>query len=277
MLKLEITLSENISEENIDILSALIYSYEVDGIEVLENGLSVFLSEELFSSSDFKLSLEEWQTIQPFTYQWEELPNINWNKEWESNFDPVFVDDFLTIKAEFHNIPTSTKHTIIINPKMSFGTGHHATTWMVSKLMAQLDFKNKKVLDAGSGTGVLAILANVLGATDIVAFDNDPWCYENALENLEINGVTNIKLIEGSLAEVDEADFDIILANINRNFILEHGNELANKLKNDSLLIVSGFLIQDVKLILDYFHNLSMVAQYLLTKGDWSCVILKKW
>ncbi|MEZ5004667.1 MAG: 50S ribosomal protein L11 methyltransferase [Chitinophagales bacterium] len=277
MLKLQITSIEPATEENIEILAALFSSFEVDGIEILENGLAVFLSDELFATGEFKSALEEWQSIQPFTYYWEELPNINWNKEWESHFDPVFVEDFLTIKADFHQIEPNTKYTITINPKMSFGTGHHATTWMMSKVMEQLNFKDKKILDAGSGTGVLAILAKVLGANDIIAFDNDPWCYENALENVQINDASTIQLIEGSLEAVKDEDFDIILANINRNFIVEHGHELIHKLNNDGLLVISGFLNQDVKLILDYFHKLNMVAQYLLTKDNWSCVILKKW
>ncbi len=280
MLKLQVNPIENNSEsvsvEALDILSALFNNYDVDGIEVLEDGLLVYISEELWTSEDFEVSLSEWQEIIPFKYALEELPDINWNKEWESNFNPVFVDDFLSIKADFHDIDVNTQYTITINPKMSFGTGHHETTWMMSKIMSLVNFKKKKVLDAGSGTGILAILAKKLLADKVVAFDNDSWCYSNALENIQINDVNNIEVIDGSLEDIDESDFDIILANINRNFILNNGDNLASKLNEDALLIVSGFLIDDTQLILDYFHTLNMVAQYLITKGEWSCVILKR-
>lgn len=260
---------------DLEILSALFNSYNIDGIEMLEDSMLVYLTDEYFQDQEFKTALKDLNDIQPFEFTSEELPEINWNKEWESNFDPVFVDDFLTIKADFHNIEIKTKEVITINPKMSFGTGHHATTWMMSKAMSLLNHNDKKVMDAGSGTGVLAILASKLGAKEVVAFDNDPWCYENALENIEINSINNIQLYEGSLEDIKEDKFDIILANINRNFLLAHGPQFQEKMNPNGLLMLSGFFYEESHLILDYFHSLGMVAQYLLHRDEWACVVLK--
>lgn len=276
MHRLNVTFNSTNAAENMEVLAALFNMYEVDGIEQQEQAMLVYVSEDLLQQADFKNDLNAWSTQFEFSHEIEELPNINWNKAWESNFEPVFVDDFLTIKADFHQIESNTKHIITINPKMSFGTGHHATTWMMSRLMSYLNFQNKKVLDAGSGTGVLAILAHQLGANEVIAFDNDEWCYTNAIENFEINNCPELTMIEGSLESIDTVNFDIILANINRNFLIENGAALKDKLKSDGLLMLSGFLSVDTPLLLNYFNEQNMVAQYLLTKDDWNCVVLKK-
>lgn len=262
-------------DSDVEILSALFNQFDLDGIEILDKSMLVYIKEEIFQLPEFKEAILEWQSIQPFDFKTETLPEINWNKEWESHFDPVFVEDFLTIKADFHQLEINTQLVITINPKMSFGTGHHATTWLMAKTMSLLDFKNKKVLDAGAGTAILAILAAQLGASEVIAFDNDPLCFSNALENVEINDV-QVEVLDTTIEAINAFDFDVILANINRNFLLSHGEEFLKRMKENSLLMLSGFFFSESKMILDYYLNFGLVAQYLQAKDEWCCIVLKK-
>lgn len=169
----------------------------------------------------------------------------NWNAVWESNFEPVRVGDFVGIRANFHpSFDPKVQYEIQITPKMSFGTGHHATTFSVMQLMEHLDFTQKSVYDFGTGTGILAILAEHLGAKEVLAVDNDPWCIENSLENVIANGCSKI-----SIQQVDSAlqsrDFDIIIANVNRHIIEANMEELSQVSNSNSILILSGLLIED--------------------------------
>ena len=190
------------------------------------------------------------------TYSKSIIKEENWNAIWESNFEPVRVDDFVGIRAHFHpHFDPPVHHEINITPKMSFGTGHHGTTYTVMQLMGEMDFKGKTVYDFGTGTGILAILAEKLGASDILAVDNDDWCIENAIENIENN---NIKLI--SVQKVENAHqanhFDIVIANVNRHIIEANIEAISLAGKPHSELILSGLLIEDrldmVQLALDF-------------------------
>jgi ribosomal protein L11 methyltransferase len=263
-------------DSDVEILSALFNQFDLDGVELLEHSLLVYVKEEIYQLPDFNTAMLEWQSFQPFQFTVETLPEINWNKEWESHFDPVFVEDFLTIKADFHQVESNAQLTITINPKMSFGTGHHATTWMMTKAMSLINHENKKVLDAGAGTAILAILAAKLGANQVIAFDNDPLCYTNALENVEINQTNQIEVLDGTLDTIQAFDFDIILANINRNFLLSHGEEFIKRMKKDSFLILSGFFFTECQLILDYYLQFGLVAQFLQHRDEWACIVLKR-
>lgn len=178
----------------------------------------------------------------------------NWNKIWEENFDPVVVGQFCTIKAPHHNINPSTTHTITINPEMSFGTGHHETTFMVIELMAALDFKDKSVLDFGCGTGILAILAEKLGASVVDALDNDEKCIRSALQNGERNKCKKLKTKLGGLYEMDSG-YDIILANVNRAALCEAVTPFSSILNIPGSLIISGILKEDQNLINARYNN----------------------
>ena len=169
----------------------------------------------------------------------------NWNAVWESNFEPVRVGDFVGIRANFHpSFDPKVQYEIQITPKMSFGTGHHATTFTVMQLMENLDFRGKSVYDFGTGTGILAILAEMLGASEVLAVDNDPWCIENSEENLQANDSSKItiQLVE---AAFQPRDFDIIIANVNRHIIEANMEELTQVSNSNSILILSGLLIED--------------------------------
>jgi ribosomal protein L11 methyltransferase len=169
----------------------------------------------------------------------------NWNAVWESNFEPVRVGDFVGIRANFHpSFDPKVQYEIQITPKMSFGTGHHATTFTVMQLMKNLDFRGKSVYDFGTGTGILAILAEMLGASEVLAVDNDPWCIENSEENLQANGSSKItiQLVD---AAFQPRDFDIIIANVNRHIIEANLEALSQVSNSTSTLILSGLLIED--------------------------------
>ena len=179
------------------------------------------------------------------TYSKSIIKEENWNAIWESNFEPVRVDDFVGIRANFHpHFDPPVQYEINITPKMSFGTGHHGTTFTVMQMMQEMDFEGKSVYDFGTGTGILAILAEKLGASEVLAVDNDDWCIENANENLEANLSTKIH-IEKVDSAIQDRTFDIILANVNRHIIEANMLELTKVSKNDSFLVLSGLLIED--------------------------------
>ncbi len=179
------------------------------------------------------------------TYSKSIVKEENWNAIWESNFEPVRVDDFVGIRAHFHPpFEPAVQHEIHITPKMSFGTGHHATTFTVMQLMGKMDFNGKTVYDFGSGTGILAILAEKLGASSVLAVDNDDWCIENSIENIQTNDsrVISIQKVESA---IQNAQFDIILANVNRHIIEANMLELSQAGKKGGQLVLSGLLIED--------------------------------
>ena len=191
------------------------------------------------------------------TYSKSVIKEQNWNAVWESNFEPVRVADFVGIRAHFHShFEPSVLHDIKITPKMSFGTGHHATTYSVIQLMESIDFKGKSVYDFGTGTGILAILAEKLGAASVLAVDNDDWCIENALENIQNNDAERIK-IEKVNSALQATLFDIVLANVNRHIIEANLGEITQSTSLNSILVLSGLLIEDQEDIIKLATNLN--------------------
>ncbi|WOD42464.1 50S ribosomal protein L11 methyltransferase [Hwangdonia lutea] len=182
------------------------------------------------------------------TYTFSEIEQVNWNAEWEKNFNPIVVDNLCSVRAPFHE-KANTKYDIIIEPKMSFGTGHHETTHMMIQHILNNDFQNKSVLDMGCGTGVLAILAELKGAKPIDAIDYDNWCYLNSLENVERNNCKNITVLEGDASLLKNKKYDIIIANINRNILLQDMHTYAACLNKNGMLFLSGFYADDIPVI----------------------------
>ncbi len=172
------------------------------------------------------------------------IPPTNWNKDWESGFEPVIVDDFVSVRASFHQPNDSVEHEIIITPKMSFGTGHHATTFLMMRAMRKIPLSGASILDFGTGTGVLAILAEKCGATNVVAIDNDEWSMENAKENVHENNCRSISLYLRDNPAI-ETSFDVILANINKNVILDNLHVLSRQLHRSGVILLSGLLKED--------------------------------
>lgn len=223
-----------------EILIAQLSEIGFDAFEEDENILHAFISQDFFDEKKIHNFLSP-----NFSYTKEIIVEKNWNEEWEKNFLPVSVAAFCTIRASFHSTNPEAKHDIIITPKMSFGTGHHATTYMMIDAMQDLDFTGKKVLDFGTGTGVLAILAEKCGASDVVAIDYDEWSVRNAAENVLINRCGKIT-VEQSNSTRSHGVFDIILANINKNVIIQNLSDFQQHLSPTGVLIVSGFLQQDL-------------------------------
>jgi ribosomal protein L11 methyltransferase len=208
------------------------------------------------------------------TYIASEIEKQNWNEVWESNFEPVQVEDFVGIRASFHQPIQGVEHEIVITPKMSFGTGHHATTYLVMQAMRQLDWKNKSVFDFGTGTGILAILAEKLGAESVLAIDNDDWCIENATENVVINLCSKIKIAKANSAEMGRR-FDIILANINKHIILSNITYLGNSLQKGGLILLSGLLEEDESDILIACHSAGWKHQITNKRNGWIVIQLQ--
>ena len=205
------------------------------------------------------------------TYEFNEIEQTNWNEEWERNFKPIVVDGLVTVRAPFHDKP-STQYDIIIEPKMSFGTGHHETTHMMIQHILNNDFQGKSVLDMGCGTGVLAILAEMRGAKQLDAVDIDNWCYLNSLENAERNGCQHISVYEGDVNTIKGKSYDTIIANINRNILLADISEYVKCLTPNGSLFLSGFYKDDIDIISDKCtdNQLSLVDK--IEKNNWQAL-----
>ncbi|MBA6153808.1 50S ribosomal protein L11 methyltransferase [Gelidibacter maritimus] len=203
-----------------------------------------------------------------FQYTFEEIEQVNWNEEWEKNFNPIVVDDLCSVRAPFHEKP-NTKYDIVIEPKMSFGTGHHETTHMMIQHILKNDFKDKAVLDMGCGTGVLAILAEMKGAKPIDAIDYDNWCYVNSLENVERNNCQHITVLEGDAKLLQNQKYDIIIANINRNILLNDMAAYVKCLKPNGLLFLSGFYNQDIQAIQEECNKHGLTYVESLERNNW--------
>lgn len=191
----------------------------------------------VLKSGEFKIS-----------YEMREIEQTNWNIEWEKNFNPIQVDGLVSIRAPFHENP-NLKYDIVIEPKMSFGTGHHETTHMMVQHLLDLDVAGKKVLDMGCGTGILAIFAEMKGAKPIDAIDIDNWCYQNSLENVERNNCKHISVFEGDASLLNDKKYDVIIANINRNILLNDMNTYASCLDENGVILLSGFYKEDIPVI----------------------------
>ncbi|WP_339729992.1 50S ribosomal protein L11 methyltransferase [Maribacter stanieri] len=203
-----------------------------------------------------------------FTHDYKEIEQENWNATWEQNFQPIIVDDVCMIRAPFHE-KIKVEYDIVIEPKMSFGTGHHETTHMMLQQILQLDVKDKTVLDMGSGTGVLAILAGMRGATTIDAIDIDNWCYLNAKENVERNNMDFISVYEGDAALLKGKKYDLIIANINRNILLADMPKYVQSLNSGGVLLLSGFYTEDLDMITQKCVDLELKFEKNLERNNW--------
>ena len=259
-----------------EILIAQLADIGFEMFEENDNGFDGYIRKENF----YKEQLNEIDYLQEnelcsVSWQLEEIESINWNEEWERNFTPVEVKG-VYIRAPFHPEKKDIKMEIIIQPKMSFGTGHHATTAMMIEQMLEIDFKKKEVLDMGCGSGILSIAASKMGAENVTAIDNDPNCVLNSIENIETNKTKNIHVTEGDADSLSGMKFDIILANINRNILLRDIEQYVKAMKPDAILLVSGFLKGDEAVITSSFSKLNLQKVKQLYKGDWSAVLYKR-
>lgn len=234
------------------------YIQQVDWNENLLDDIFVLNSEEFLIS-----------------YKMEVIEQTNWNSEWEKNFNPIQVDDLVSIRAPFHENP-NLKYDIVIEPKMSFGTGHHETTHMMVQHLLELDLANKKVLDMGCGTGILAIFAEMKGAKPIDAIDTDNWCYQNSIENVERNNCSNIAVYEGEASLLVDKKYDVIIANINRNILLNDMQAYMNCLDDDGIILLSGFYEEDIPIIDEEVSKYQFKIDKIIERNNWVALKYKK-
>ncbi|MDB4709732.1 50S ribosomal protein L11 methyltransferase [Flavobacteriaceae bacterium] len=211
----------------------------------------------ILGSAEFKIKYSHYEVIQ-----------TNWNKEWEKNFNPIQVDGLVSVRAPFHENP-SLKFDIVIEPKMSFGTGHHETTHMMIQHLLALDLENKKVLDMGCGTGILAIFAEMKGAQPTDAIDIDSWCYQNSIENVQRNGCKHITVLEGDSSLLKGKKYDVIIANINRNILLSDMKIYTDCLHQEGILLLSGFYKDDIAIIESEVVKHGLFFDKMIQRNSW--------
>jgi ribosomal protein L11 methyltransferase len=273
---IQITIETHDSDES-DIIVARLSHAGFEGFEEEPRKLTAYIPESLYEVSHVEQIIAEIKGVaDPFhtLFKTETIEPRNWNAEWEKDFEPVIVNDFCSVRAHFHKPLPGVTHDLVITPKMSFGTGHHATTFMMITAMQELDFHQRSVLDFGTGTGVLAILAEKLGAESVLAIDNDDWSIENAQENAAVNECEKVRIEQrDSLSETGQ--FDIILANINLRVILENLAILRQHLKQKGVFIGSGVLESDEEKISIKAASAGFTIEPLMTRDSWMSFRIK--
>lgn len=259
-----------VSEDNNQILIAILGELPFESFTEQDFGVIGYIPQNSFNKSDIEESLTPISTLFESLAITEKLiKDENWNAAWEKNFSPITIDKICRIRAPFHEADNSFQYEIIIEPKMSFGTGHHATTENMMRLMYGLDLKEKTVLDMGCGTGVLAIQASMLNAKHLLAIDIDSWSYESTIENTERNNITNIETLEGDANLLPGRSFDVVFANINRNILINDMHHYSNTLSKDGILLLSGFYTEDLPMIKEKAMDEGFEYQKHVSKDNW--------
>lgn len=262
-------------EENRDIMMALLGNVGYEGFWENEEGFKAYLPEEEFNEAYLREILTG-QGLEEDQFSVQDLADQNWNQSWESNFPPVRVDQQVQIVADFHEVLPGFDYTIHITPKMSFGTGHHETTRQMIQAMKGIPFSGKTVLDMGCGTAVLAILAEKMGATDVTAIDIDEWGFLNAKDNVQENSCSTVSVIHGDSQVIPDKRFDIILANINRNVLLQDIPTYSAHLHDEGFLLMSGFRPEDEELIVKKTEAEKLSVLRKSREGEWLAILFQK-
>jgi ribosomal protein L11 methyltransferase len=255
-----------------EVLTAMLSEMDYEGFDQDAQQLNAYIPTSLFDEDALKDLLQSFS----LSYTKAIIEKQNWNAQWEASFEPVIVDEVCVIRAPFHEVHHNGLLDVIITPKMSFGTGHHATTQLMAKAMKSLPLQHAQVLDFGSGTGVLSILAAKMGAQHIVAVDNEEWAVENAQENNALNQVTNVAVLLGSLEAVTAGNFDIIVANINRHILLQYMSNLFDKCATNAHLLLSGLLVEDERIVKDAALQAGFTYQETYVLNNWIAMRFNK-
>ncbi len=260
------------STDNSEILTAWLSELPFDSFSETETGFNAYVPTQDFSEQDLKERLEEFSFFQ-VAYKLEIIADQNWNKVWEENyFEPIVVGDKCLVRGSFHQNTPKTEWEIVIDPKMSFGSGHHSTTRMMLEFLLEIDVENKTLLDMGCGTGILAILAAMRKAKDILAIDIDEWAYNNTIENAENNNQPHIKTLQGGAELLQLQRFDIVLANINTNILVADMKSYKKVLEPNGILIMSGFYSSDVPKIEEKANSLGLKKINMRIDKDWCAI-----
>lgn len=267
----ELLFTTNITEDyQQDLLINALGEIGFDTFEEIDGGFKGYIPEDHFDRDKLEEHIQPYREMFTFSYETNLIPQKNWNEVWESNFEPMQVDNQVFVRATFHESRPNFPYEIVIDPKMAFGTGHHETTTMMMKHLLSADVKGKTVLDMGCGTGILAILAAKLGAGKLTAIDYDPVCYDSTIENAGLNDINNITAICGSKEAIPDEQYHLILANINRNILLDQIARYAEVLLPNGEIYFSGFYeTPDLEMITDEArkHGLKYISH--LKMKDW--------
>lgn len=265
------------SEDYREILLAELAEVGFSSFSDSEKGFDAYAEPADFDKNAFDEVITRYHKPAGIKYELGKVARQNWNKEWESNYDPILVNNRCAVRATFHPSMPQYEHEIIITPKMSFGTGHHQTTRLMLRHQLNFNHQGKRVLDVGCGTGILAIMASRLGATEVKACDIDEWAVENSRENFELNNCANIEVSLGTLADTNfEGPFDIVLANINKNVLLEEIESYVRFLKPDGLLFLSGFYEADVEDLLAEAGKWGWKKRAIESEKNWAAMVLDR-
>ncbi|NOU47697.1 MAG: 50S ribosomal protein L11 methyltransferase [Bacteroidales bacterium] len=246
---IELTFSPLNDDKLQELLTAMLTTIGCDSFCEEEQSFKAYCPVEDYSEEALNDLLSEPKFVSVNLISAYPLEDKNWNEIWESNYEPVLIDNKCLIRAPFHHDLPSAEYELVIEPKMSFGTAHHETTSQMIQLLLKSDVKGCSVLDMGCGTGILAILASKMGATPVVAIDNDEWAYNNAIENIQLNGTEKVEVELGNADSIGDRKFDVIIANINRNILLNDMEAYAKSLNKSSRLMLSGFYVSDLEAI----------------------------
>lgn len=257
-----------------EVLSAELGEVGFESFVDTATGLTAYIQESLYDEETVEGVLNNFPLEAKITYTTSLIEGKDWNEEWEKNyFKPLIIDDKCIIQSTFHKEPATYEYNIYIDPKMAFGTGHHQTTELMIREILNMDFAGKSVLDMGCGTAILAILASMRGADPILAIDIDEWAYDNAKENLDLNKVSNVDVqIGGAELLTSDKTFDIVLANINRNILLNDIHVYASVLNADGVLFMSGFYTEDIPALTEECNKHSLTFVHSHNKDNWANV-----
>jgi ribosomal protein L11 methyltransferase len=261
-----------------DVLIAELGEMGFDSFMETEQGFQAYVEKDRFDSRNVDELVARYADMVEMGVETQTVARENWNEEWEKNYEPIRVEDQILVRAQFHPAEPEVPYQIIITPKMSFGTGHHATTWQMLRWLLRLDMQGKRVLDAGSGTGILAIMAALRGATEVVAYDIDDWCLENGRENVEMNGLQQVvEVKQGTIFTAGvEGIFDVILANINKNVLLDEMHAYEKHLAPGGFLLLSGFYTEDIADLQMHAEGLGLQKVEVSERERWASLVLKK-
>ena len=261
---------------NRDILTYKLGEVDFESFTEEDYGLKAYIQESLYKKESVEEIVSELSNLTEISFSTKLIQDENWNKTWEENFDPIYVDNKCVIRAPFHQIEKAFEYDIIIEPQMSFGTGHHETTYLIVRSLLEMELSNKRLLDMGCGTGVLAILAEKLGAKSIQAIDIDEWAYNNTLQNIELNNAKEISTFLGGAEQISRESFDVIIANINKNILIKDMECYAKSLKLNGYLLLSGFFTTDVNDLTKVANSLGMEVVSQIEKNTWAVLKLIK-
>lgn len=270
-IKIEIETSEELSDMLIAELSELGY----DSFLYTDNGFEAAIVAEDYRFTSLKDILSKYSGLGPIVYNTSQVAKENWNKLWESNYDPIEIADKCIVRAPFHELSKSYDYDLIITPKMSFGTGHHQTTHLMLSQELEMDFTGKKVFDIGCGTGILAIMAIKRGATSTEACDVEDWAVENTKENAEVNSAP-FQVGLGTFDKFAKGEYDILLANINKNVLLAEIPLYAEKLKTGGEILLSGFYVEDIEDLETAANAVGLQKLGSFNRDKWACLRMKK-